>query len=208
MKIFAATIVFACSFLSSLNGQTLKGTLWTGSLNSLNFTLEFGLNDTVYFATPVDPFQPIAIYSESGNQVKINDFPGVSQCNPGDTGTYSFTIQNNILDLTVISDVCSSRSGILDGAIWTRAFINLPEIQSDIKVFPNPFSDRIYIEKEIEMARVNYKIMDLSGRIVSQGVSEGANHQINTEQLDKGNYIIYLPDLEKRYMLTKASGNE
>ena len=62
------------------------------------------------------------------------------------------------------------------------------QMEEKIKLYPNPFSDHIYIETSANKFPLNYFISDLYGRKLVEG--ETNDGQLNLEFLPKGFYII------------------
>lgn len=62
------------------------------------------------------------------------------------------------------------------------------EGQTDLKVFPNPFNDRIIIDSKAAFER--FEIYDLNGRLYQSGILRDS--MINTDELDGGTYLIRL----------------
>ncbi len=83
-------------------------------------------------------------------------------------------------------------------------FLNLSNIQEleNLKIYPNPTNNNITIQnKEKSSENFEYKIIDLTGRIVKSGNSK-FNEQISIESLTSGNYIIQI-EIENSQKLTK-----
>lgn len=65
-------------------------------------------------------------------------------------------------------------------------------IQNYLSIFPNPTNNFITIQNRQNLTdNFEYKILDLTGRIVKNGYSN-SNEQINIESLTSGNYIIQI----------------
>ena len=65
---------------------------------------------------------------------------------------------------------------------------------SNIQLFPNPTNNKLNFEKEISG---QYKICDLSGRIVFEGKLSG--QELDVQALQEGMYVFYLESKEKTY---------
>lgn len=59
------------------------------------------------------------------------------------------------------------------------------EFRYDIKIYPNPVKDKIYILTELNI--INFKLYDATGRLVLSGKSPEA---INVEQFNAGLYVL------------------
>ena len=76
------------------------------------------------------------------------------------------------------------------------------QVNEEIRLYPNPFSDQIYIETSSDQFPLNYFISDLYGRKLSEGAIQ--NGQLNLEFLPKGFYFISLgKDQSKTYKVLK-----
>lgn len=77
----------------------------------------------------------------------------------------------------------------LSSVLSTNEIINK---KGQIKIYPNPASNFVSIQiLENTIENFEYKIVDLTGRIVKNGNSK-FNEQINIESLTSGNYIIQI----------------
>ncbi len=65
--------------------------------------------------------------------------------------------------------------------------------QLQLKLYPNPASDKLFIEGEIESKEdLNYSIFDLSGRLVDFNNLENLRQQIDVSKLENGMYIFQI----------------
>lgn len=97
-------------------------------------------------------------------------------------------------------DAVSARNFLITSKGWTisgdvynegcNSFLSTLEtsIKNEISIYPNPATDLIYI-KNLKGLN-NYKILDLSGRIVIQNFLD--EDKINVSSLIKGNYILQI----------------
>lgn len=80
-------------------------------------------------------------------------------------------------------------------------------IQKLISIYPNPTNNFITIQnKENSTENFEYKIVDLTGRIVKSGISK-FNEQINIVSLEIGNYIIQIQTDNKEIISQKIIKN-
>ncbi len=75
--------------------------------------------------------------------------------------------------------------------------VNCEINENDVRTFPNPVSDKLYVDVElIDAENIDYQLTDILGKIVSQGVfnADAGNNRfnINTTELIEGNYILSL----------------
>ena len=117
------------------------------------------------------------------------------------TGTeweHTTTLPNNIPDTQPILQE------------WVTNALGISEIENSnnkIAIYPNPTNNFITIQNQ-EKATENfeYKIVDLTGRIVKNGNSK-FNEQINIEGLTSGNYIIQMETEKGEKMSEKLVKN-
>lgn len=120
--------------------------------------------------------------------------------------TYRYTFQSNTCDLYegigssfgLLEPIFSSVSGpqhlLIDycrGGLSNCKYYNVgidsPSIDNDLKIYPNPTSNYLTIESNINYHTIN--IYNLSGRIVK---TQNASMQISVLELPKGMYFIQL----------------
>lgn len=136
--------------------------------------------------------------------------------NPIPTGLIAKCLSRLGKDFSTGSTAISNRQVIFsfNGTTWTPILtdwlgvtpVALQEIDSNgqllsinefgnkikISIYPNPTNNFITIQnKENSTENFEYKIVDLTGKIVTNGNSK-FNEQINIESLESGNYIIQI----------------
>ena len=80
-------------------------------------------------------------------------------------------------------------------------------IQNYLSIFPNPTNNFITIQnKQNSIENFEYKILDLTGRIVKNGNSK-FNELINIESLTSGNYIIQIQTDSNQFITQKLIKN-
>ena len=72
------------------------------------------------------------------------------------------------------------------------------ELNIDASVYPNPASEIITLDLGTLSEDLNYKIIDINGRIVSKGNINSTLQTININTLNAGKYIIQLQNANKR----------
>jgi len=81
------------------------------------------------------------------------------------------------------------------------------ELKDKFSIYPNPTNNFITIQnKENSTESYDYKIVDLTGRIVKSGNSK-FNEQINVESLTSGNYIIQIQTDSNQFITQKLIKN-
>jgi len=99
--------------------------------------------------------------------------------------------------VSFVNDICISN-------------LNINEIKNSkdkISIYPNPANNFITLQNSaISKENFQYKIIDLTGRVVKIGNSQ-YNEQINIESLKSGNYIIQIQTDSNQYFTEKLIKN-
>lgn len=193
---------------AGLSAQTIVGTSWEATVGNppSKIYLEFDAN-MVMSIQPVGASSLFAIanYQTSVDTVTLNDINPTSTGCPT-PGVYLYDIQNNVLTLTVISDVCADRSNFVTGGggTWTRAAVGLDghSLTDLIKVYPVPAAELLHVDL-IEATSLEFSIIDVSGRTITQGQIDQQSNQIEVEQLPKGLYFLKIPELGQSIRFSK-----
>lgn len=108
---------------------------------------------------------------------------------------YEFNRQDLDYLLTWLQD----RLAFLDDYFGYTLATNSEKLENEkIYIYPNPATSFIYFNNSKEIENNEYKIFDLWGSIVQEGII--SEKHISIERLDKGAYILVLD--ERRYKLT------
>jgi len=103
--------------------------------------------------------------------------------------------QFNIMKTDSLGRVFSS--DYLGGVIFTGINSNYENKESELFIlFPNPTSSVLYIQPLIDTS-ANYRIVNLTGDIVSQGLFSTPYIELNVSNFSKGVYIIQVYDRKK-----------
>ncbi len=79
-----------------------------------------------------------------------------------------------------------------DGTMTISQVLNVDEnYLKNIIIYPNPSSDFVIVENSKDNSSFDYKIVDLTGRVVAIGKSK-FNDKISVETLSIGNYLIQI----------------
>ncbi len=181
------------SYLCS-NAQGIQNTKWQ--------TFNAGLTDTVTVVIGVDTIEqyvhPDTIlvkswYTEVNDTVTLYDVSGLLACPSEDTGMYLYTVANDTLTITLLTDQCLQRSMVYDGVELWR--IDKPigiaesvERKIEFGMWPNPSSGQISIQSP---AKAELSIFGADGRkyIEAQLIRENT---INDYTLPSGTYFVRL----------------
>lgn len=123
MKKLLLNSLLVIALCSSVFSQSLKNTIWYvyNPSNVLTYKFHFG-TDTSFISTNLSTYYPLSNFSENGNAFTLNDITGaVMACPATDTGHYTFAIQNDTLQFTLVSDPCAPRTAVLTAYHWVRA---------------------------------------------------------------------------------------
>jgi hypothetical protein len=129
-----------------------------------------------------DEGQLLVSQAASGNQWYFNGEPisGATQSTyvAGASGVYT---------VISIEDVCES--ALSEG--FSVTISGIEEQDTRISLYPNPCNDYFVLEG-LPSGGSAYTIYDMSGRIVLEGNTTGANHRVDTQGLDTGMYRLVL----------------
>jgi len=101
------------------------------------------------------------------------------------------------LAIAARNNLINNKGWIITGYVYNsqcESALSVKELtkSQDLNIYPNPASDFIYI-KNLKDAE-NYKILDMSGRIVAQGKLD--DNEIDIKNLQEGNYILQIKSKE------------
>ena len=110
------------------------------------------------------------------------------------TASGQYTVQ-------VTKDGCSTLS---DAFSFVMTAIVSPEVWNhDVVVYPNPVQDFVRITNS-SVRRLHVKLVDVSGRVVYEGMVRTTSGTINTGKLAPGSYWLVITDEKKGETITKA----
>ena len=73
-----------------------------------------------------------------------------------------------------------------------------PSVKPSFSILPNPSNSYIFLE-DIPFAKGTFKIIDISGNLVSDGIiTNSGNSKIKIHQLTSGKYIIIIKSLKTK----------
>jgi len=117
-----AALLLVLAFLSFSSYAQLSKTKWKTTLQLENMTdvfFEFGSDSLKVFAAADTSLLETSLYKEKAGEVTFLKVSGISNCE-GITATYKFEIKGDQMVLTVVSDQCTDRAGVLDKAVLIR----------------------------------------------------------------------------------------
>ena len=124
-----------------------------------------------------------------------------------------FTVQEGIVMHYILDDQVAGFAGLEDSIRMFVGFLDpvfssfSTSVHTDgterIKVFPNPFSEIIFLRSALPGETIGYKLADLHGRTVLQGRVSDADTSIQTRHLFSGVYILTLSHAAGHFTLYK-----
>jgi hypothetical protein len=103
--------------------------------------------------------------------------------NGGGAPTYFQPLMNGVMDATITRfDLTTVVVGIKENILSSN----------DILIYPNPTSHNLFIKLNSNIDKLDYKIVNTLGQVVSYGKVNSGTSSINTEKLSTGVYIIEL----------------
>ncbi|MEP7170112.1 MAG: hypothetical protein ABI855_12135, partial [Bacteroidota bacterium] len=146
MKKLLLSLSLIFTLWSATNAQTLYYTTWSvySPTNVFYSYFHFG-SDTLSVSFDNVTYYPISNFLESGNTFTVFDLNGTT-CPVTDTGHYTFTITNDTLRFTLVSDPCLPRSSVLStyyGVMFSTG-IETENPSSVLLLFPNPSANGIF----------------------------------------------------------------
>ena len=204
-KLQGTFLVLGLLISAGISAQSLKGTSWQASVGGSVIEIHFTVGDTMSIKPAGSGLIDIASYQLSGDTVTITDFNPASTGCPT-PGVYTYSIQNNILTMTVVSDNCADRANFVTGGggTWTQMGIGLSESKpnSIANIYPVPTNDILHVDL-IEAAELEYSIISISGQVLVNGFLTRASNEVDLKMLPGGIYFLSIPQLGKPIRISK-----
>ena len=109
------------------------------------------------------------------------------------TASLSWTIGETVVE--AVSDGTNTLTqGFQQGNLSVTVLINETELNSKIKVSPNPVSNNLSIETTEK--DLTFQLININGQVVQSGKCDKQNHQIDFTALPQGTYILKLNNNE------------
>jgi hypothetical protein len=106
----------------SANAQLSK-TKWKGTLqldNPLDVIFDFGKDSLFVYTAADNSALETMVFTDSVSTLIIKKVYGQSDCNDV-AGKYKYEIKNEELLLTLVTDDCPARSGVLNNTKWAKS---------------------------------------------------------------------------------------
>jgi len=120
-KLLLLAFVFFVVCSVKLHAQSLVNTSWKGYFGDpINDTLTLHYQkDTFYVSNKNGEMVVRSLLKISKDTMTINDFDGMYMC-PQNEGVYTYSINDDMLSFTLVSDACEGRNAIAQ-IKWMRA---------------------------------------------------------------------------------------
>ncbi len=186
--------------------QSLPNTTWTvyHTPSTVFAYFKFG-NDTVFRSFDNITYTHISEYWENGSNFTIFDIPPTT-CS-ADTGKYTFSIQNDTLNFTLISDQCATgRGSVIANYYWVNLLTSgislLNQSDNIINIYPNPFTNSTTVSFSNEQKNTTIKVTDILGKEIKSQNFSGKQFIIEKAEMQTGVYFLQIID-DKKNILNK-----
>lgn len=125
------SLLFLLITASYVNAQ-LENTRWKATIvieNPVNVIFDFKKDTASIYTVADSTVIETMTYTSTDTSVTLSKIEGESECG-NEPGKYKFTITNNMMLLTLISDDCYDRSSVVDSTKWTK-WKDYPEVKID-----------------------------------------------------------------------------
>ena len=192
-QILFTLLIFSASFASAQ--QTFEVN-WDQSTSEADATFTIETGDTIIW-TWANP-SPHDVVAAPGESDAPGDFGSQILVGVGETYQYTFTVE------AVIDYICSVHpTGMLGTITVVEALSIQDKFEENITFFPNPVTDNVRIRSLFQLD--TYRIFDIHGKQVAQGVGSGTYTDANLSHLQSGTYFVKVIDgaLEATFRLLK-----
>jgi len=179
-------------YTASLSGyQSVEGSVTVSgaditeevALSLLRYTITFHIEDEN--SNGIEGAE-IAI---DGRAMASTDAGGVGKVDTTN-GTYEYTVSKSGYH-SETSSLTIEGSDVAENVTLTEESTGILTINGkSVKIYPNPANGRVYIETEIKDLSV--AVLNVTGRLIYNGIIQDSRHQINVESYPSGMYIIRL----------------
>jgi len=187
-------IALCFSFVLTVQSQTLESNDW--SIIDDGFEFGFGRFQDGELSISFDgiSFDVIATYTSTENTFNVTDLPEFDGGCDDAVGNYTYVITGDILDFTLVSDVCEDRAQSIALSVWqavtTVTITEEVESESIFSIYPNPVVDAMVLEvNEAELGAV-YTVLSIDGRIISTGIINNPITRMDLSGLSTGFYLV------------------
>jgi hypothetical protein len=127
MKKYIFILIIVLYGLSGYS-QTLSNSTWEVYDNTNTFFAYFQFtSDTLSFSSDNINYTNVSTFQESGAYFTIIDLLSANACSVTDIREYTFLIQSDTLEFTLISDLCATRPITLSSYYWVNLTTGIQE---------------------------------------------------------------------------------
>ncbi len=201
---FTNSMVIGMATDTSVNGA-ITISIPANVLPGKNYRIRLVSSNPVITGSPsdvliVNPIPPTPVITQneniltsnaaSGNQWYVNTvlIPGATAQNYTAKTSGSFTTQ------VVLNNCASSFSNSIN--LTVTAVENSQEFGHQIKVFPNPVSDKLIITTTNVSTILNARLVDIYGKIIRSWNAKILRTEIDMSEFASGTYILWLEDMQ------------
>ncbi len=152
----------------------------------------------------VNPLPVVPAITQAGNTLTCSvtenayqwyqDITAISGAN---SKTFNIAANGNYAVEVTNTEGCKSKSSLFN-AVFTG--LVLPEFMHSFVLYPNPSSDKVYIDFETTAKQLTISVYDVAGKKISGDLIQclpGKNtYQVKTDLLSRGTYLLQLSDGE------------
>jgi hypothetical protein len=126
-----------------------------------------------------------------GSSININKNTGIVTARPAIIGKYLITVKcEEFRNGIKIGEV--TRNFIMIAGIYPLFSISKTNLNSQIKIYPNPSNGEFRIEKSNEIKSLKVEVYDIYGKIIFSKISNNNLTNINLNNIAKGFYTVKL----------------
>jgi len=183
MKQFLSTLFMLSVFFAS--AQETFEVDWDQSTTEADATFTIETGDTIIWTWANQ--SPHDVVASPGETDAPGDFGSEIIIGTGRTYQYTFTVE------AVIDYLCSVHPTSMLGTITVEEALSTQDkFEENITFFPNPVTDNVRIRSLFQFD--TYRIFDINGKQVSEGVGNGTYTDANLSHLKTGTYFVKVVD--------------
>jgi len=166
------------------------------TVNSANVTF-IGDQGICGFTTRSNTLENIMLAPGDSVLFELNELRYTQQHFPSGNGSRTFCVfvsePGNLSDRDETNDIACVTQSVGVG-IFEHSN------NQSVKLYPNPASDRVFIDIHAGSSMIDYRIFDLSGRLVQNGFLPNVDFpELNVRNLQRGSYLLHLQSENTSY---------
>jgi hypothetical protein len=84
---------------------------------------------------------------------------------------------------------------------------NLDEQFADVKVYPNPTSDYVRLDLNVDIKNLSYRLLNASGKVIDTEIIQNPSTKISFSEVEAGIYLVQLMDGSKSVKIFRIVKN-